>query len=435
VSRSCLVMGVRTVIIVHTGATAHMASCKAVAAVEPGAGGSGSVCVLVLAAVLTAEGCWFEGAYGGTLHLEGPAATATLARCTLVRSGGMRPLAVSVSNGAAAVLRGCLVSVGPCSATDGCICGVVLVGGGASLVLEDGTRVDETRQLLVKAMVKVGGAGSLLAVRGGCSITGGQRHMIILIAEGARAVLDGSTVAGSGAMCVGAAGPGTSLAVRGCTIALGGAAGSSGEAGLGHPALYLTGGAKATVTATRVEGGRVEVRGNGSSLVHSGLACSWGVEAGDGGTARELPARAAVGGGGGQGGGCAPQTAVGPSTAPGPSGGEQATAAGIGGASGMGASAGSSGTAEAEAAAGGVGASTEAAAVRPRRLGAHGVLQPLEAAVVAAAGPPGGSGEGASMGGDGAEEAEAAVGGEKVAAVAAGLAALSVSGTGTGATG
>ncbi len=201
------------------------------------------------------------------------------------------------------MLRGCQVSVAPCSGTDGCIGGVVLVDGGGSLVLEGGTCVDATRGGLVKALVRVT-EGSSLAVRGGCSIASNQRQTIIILMDGgARAVLDGSTVAACSAMCVAASGPGTSLAVRGCTIGLDSAAGSSGEAGVGHCALFLEGGAKATVTATMVEGGRVEVRGNGSSLVHSGLACSGGVVALDGGTARELPARASVGIGGGQGGG------------------------------------------------------------------------------------------------------------------------------------
>jgi hypothetical protein len=58
-------MGVHIAVVVIAGATAHMASCKVVAAVEPGAAGSDSFCVVALAAVLTASDCWLEGAPGG----------------------------------------------------------------------------------------------------------------------------------------------------------------------------------------------------------------------------------------------------------------------------------------------------------------------------------------------------------------------------------
>ncbi len=69
VPRSCLVMGVRIAIIVRAGATAHLASCKAVAAVE---GDTDNYCVLAHDATLTAEDCWCW-LVGGGRWLEGVA--------------------------------------------------------------------------------------------------------------------------------------------------------------------------------------------------------------------------------------------------------------------------------------------------------------------------------------------------------------------------
>jgi hypothetical protein len=343
---SCLVMGVRTAVNVVNGATAHMASCKVVAAVEPGPAGSANWCMVAYDVALTAEGCSFEGASSGVLYSMGPTASATLTRCTLVRGGEVCPRTVLVTGGAAAVLRGCQVSIEPLpffapaahsagsgSSTDGSneAVAALSVSGGASLVLEGGTRVDAARRGGVVAVVEADGAGSSLALRGGCCIVGGSHHTVNVFG-GARAALDSSTFDGPATMhCVLAAGPGTSLAVRGCTIT--GATGRF-ERGRDAPyALYVERGAKATVTATRAEVGRVGVYGEGSSLVHSGLACSGGVEVSQGGAARELPARAGAGGGGGQGSGCLPPAAAGPSGATTPGGG-QATAAGPGGASG-----------------------------------------------------------------------------------------------------
>jgi hypothetical protein len=329
-------MGGQSAVYTDSGAAVHMASCKVAAAVEPGAAAGVSFCVVARDAAFTAEGCWLEGAAHGTLQVSGTA-TATLARCTLVRGGGVGPYAMGITNGAAAVLRGCQVRVEPVfclSSASGCSDTVMLVGGGASLVLEDGTRVDVARPGMV--VVAADGAGTSLAVRRGCSIAGGPRDMVILISNGARVVLDGSAVGGGGAGCVRAVGQGASLAVRGCTLALDSPAGSPEQPGVVLPnVLHVAGGAKATVTATRVEGGgRVAVSDEGSVLVHSGLACSGGVVAFGGGTARELPARAR-GGGDAAGGGCVPPAAaVGPSEAV-ATGGEQGTAAAGTGGSGL----------------------------------------------------------------------------------------------------
>jgi hypothetical protein len=333
-------MGAHQAIVVTLGAAAHMASCKAVVSEAP-MGTSASYCILALGAVLIAEDCWFEGAFDGTLHVAAPAASATLVRCTLVRGGGMQPFTVRAVDGAAASLRSCQISVGSCRGTGN---GSALsVAGGASLVLDGGTRVDATLWVIGGPLVGATGAGSSLAVRDGCSIVGAMQQAVS-VTDGARATLDGSVVQLPGGH-VTAAGRGTSLAVRSCTFSLGGPAGSSGEGStsVGGGSLLVADGAKATVTATRVEGGPVSVRGEGSSLVHSGLACSGGVEVSQGGTARELPARAAVGGGGGQGAGCVlPTAAATPDS-------KQGTAVGAGGASGSGASASLSGTAEAAA--------------------------------------------------------------------------------------
>jgi hypothetical protein len=361
-------------VVVISGATALLALCKAVAATEPGPTGSENWCVGAQDAALTAEGCSFEGAPSGVLYSMGPTASATLTRCTLVRGGDVCPITVRVSEGAAAVLRGCQVSIEPRrfwgpnrpsaahaataatatgsgagsgSSTDGSkeAVAALSVSGGASLVLEGGTRVDAAGRGGVEAVVEAVGAGSSLAERGGCSIVGGSHHTVDVFG-GARAALDSSTFDGPATMhCVRAGGPGTSLAVRSCTVT-----GAKGRFERGRHAPYalcVDGGAKATVTATRAEGGRVGVVGEGSVLVHSGLACSGGVVASRGGTARELPARAGAGGGGGQGSGCAPPAAAGPSGATAPGGG-QATAAGPGGASGEEPSAGGSGVGEAE---------------------------------------------------------------------------------------
>jgi hypothetical protein len=371
-------MNVRTAVDVGSGATAHMSSCKVVGTTSgSGAAGSDNWCVSTFDAAFAAEDCWFEGANSGVLLVGGPAASATLTCCTLVRCGDVQPFAIRATEGAAAVLHGCQVSIEPLS-TQGIGSGLVgtqvvlSVGGGASLVLEGGTRVDAARRGGVEVVVAAEGAGSSLAVRGGCSIVGGSHHTVFVI-TGARAALDGSTVerVGPGSIgvgdtaCVLAHGPGTSLAVRGCTLACNGPPDSSGQVADGNApyALIVSGGAKATVTATRAEIGRVGVSGEGSSLVHSGLACSGGIKASSGGMARELPARAGAGASGGQGSSCAHPAAAGPSSATAP-GGRQAMVAGPGGGSGGGPSTGvgNVGGAEAEAAMAGLAAMSVAGA-------------------------------------------------------------------------